>query len=67
MYGSRFKHAYIYSGVDRVDSTKGYTVDNCESCCKTCNVAKANYSKKFFVEWVMRIHKNMVEKGVINE
>ena len=31
---------YTYSGVDRVDNTKGYTHDNCVSCCDECNYAK---------------------------
>jgi hypothetical protein len=27
-------------GVDRVDNSMGYTVDNCRSCCKSCNHIK---------------------------
>lgn len=28
------------NGIDRVDSSKGYTIDNCVSCCKMCNSMK---------------------------
>lgn len=29
-----------YNGIDRVDNTKGYTTENCVSCCKNCNFEK---------------------------
>lgn len=29
-----------FSGVDRVDSNLGYSIDNCVSCCATCNRMK---------------------------
>ena len=32
--------SYVYNGIDRVDNTKGYEIDNCVSCCKFCNVIK---------------------------
>lgn len=47
---------YIYSGVDRVNNDKGYTVDNCVPCCKTCNTAKRVMGYKEFIEWVIRIY-----------
>lgn len=31
---------YIYNGIDRIDSSKGYTMDNVVACCKVCNVMK---------------------------
>ena len=27
-----------YNGIDRIDSSKFYTTDNCISCCKICNI-----------------------------
>lgn len=32
--------SYIYNGIDRVDNSKGYTLDNCVSCCFECNMRK---------------------------
>jgi hypothetical protein len=35
---------YIYNGIDRVDSSVGYTENNCVSCCWSCNARKSNFS-----------------------
>ncbi len=32
--------AYIYNGIDRVDTTKGYILNNCVPCCIQCNSDK---------------------------
>ena len=29
-----------YIGIDRIDSKKGYTLENCVPCCKFCNLMK---------------------------
>lgn len=29
-----------YNGIDRVDNTKGYFLENCVTCCKSCNSKK---------------------------
>lgn len=42
---------FIYNGIDRIDNNKGYTESNCVSCCKRCNVAKANMTKEEFLDW----------------
>ncbi len=45
----------LYSGIDRVDSTKDYTNQNCVPCCKICNNAKSNMSLKCFKMWAEKI------------
>ena len=35
---------YIYSGIDRIDNTKGYEIGNVVSCCWECNVDKRNFT-----------------------
>lgn len=50
--GDPFKH----NGVDRVDSSKGYTADNCVPCCRQCNVAKLDHTIENFIGWLDRIH-----------
>lgn len=35
---------FKYTGIDRYDNTKGYTIDNCVPCCKVCNRIKTNMS-----------------------
>lgn len=33
-----FNGPFVYSGIDRKDSSRGYVEDNCLPCCGTCNV-----------------------------
>lgn len=53
---------FIRNGIDRIDSTKGYNVDNCVSCCKKCNQMKSNYDKNEFLNHINKIYNN-VNKG----
>lgn len=46
-------------GIDRVDSAQGYVVDNCVSCCKTCNYAKAEQTVQEFKDWVKRVNNHL--------
>ena len=36
-----------YNGIDRIDSTDGYTESNTIACCKACNSAKSNRDSSF--------------------
>lgn len=58
MYGT-----YVYNGIDRVDSDKGYTVDNCVPCCAICNRAKYVLSVEEFQEWINRLIKFQLSKN----
>jgi len=40
---------HVYNGIDRLDSNKGYTLDNCVSCCKDANLAKQSLSHDEFI------------------
>jgi len=54
--------AYFYNGIDRVDNSKGYIVENCVPCCKECNVGKHIKSKEDFLSWIYRVYKyNFIE------
>lgn len=55
---------YIYNGIDRIDSSKGYTKENSVPCCGICNIAKNKYTKEFFVDWIKRAYDNISEKGL---
>ncbi len=44
------------SGVDRLDSSKGYSLGNVVPCCKTCNLMKNTLSKQTFLEQIAKIH-----------
>lgn len=51
------------NGIDRVDSSKGYTIDNCVPCCQMCNHMKLNYSIEDFKNHIVLLYNNFVNKG----
>lgn len=50
------------NGVDRVDTTKGYTNNNCVSCCSICNYAKHMLTVTEFRAWVIKVYKYQNER-----
>lgn len=46
-----------YTGIDRSDPLRGYTNDNCVSCCYYCNHAKLDMTFKQFKNHIERIAK----------
>lgn len=44
-----------YNGIDRVDNTAGYTIENCVSCCDVCNRMKSNMDKDVFISHCKKI------------
>ena len=42
------------NGIDRIDSSLGYSRNNCVPCCKHCNYVKGNLSMNDFQIWVKR-------------
>ena len=53
---------YQYNGIDRIDNTKGYTLDNVVTCCKICNYAKNALSVNEFKSWAINIYNNWASK-----
>jgi len=53
-----FKHKdqVAHNGIDRSNSDGPYSVENCVSCCKACNLAKSTMSFEEFKSWVQRVH-----------
>lgn len=43
-------------GVDRVDSSKGYTIDNVVPCCDICNRMKLDKDITEFFDTIKRIY-----------
>ena len=44
-----------WSGVDRVDNSLGYSVENCVPCCRQCNWAKRDLTQEEFYLWTTRV------------
>jgi hypothetical protein len=53
---------YVYNGIDRVDSSLGYTPDNCVPCCWVCNFAKRKMTKDVFLAWVRRVYTYAIQR-----
>jgi hypothetical protein len=45
------------SGIDRMNNTQGYTMNNAVPSCKRCNVAKNDMTMTEWSEWLARITK----------
>lgn len=50
-----------YSGIDRIDSDKPYTLDNTVSCCSDCNYMKRTLNLRDFLDKIYKIADRMVE------
>lgn len=44
----------LYSGIDRVNSSIGYVIENVVPACKICNFAKSNMTIEEFRDWAIR-------------
>lgn len=53
----------VYNGLDRVDNTLGYTVDNVVTCCAECNWMKGEMSREDFFIRMKKILKNIENKN----
>lgn len=51
------------NGIDRIDSSKGYTKENCVPCCSICNYMKLNYDTNFFYNHISKIYKYHIKEG----
>jgi hypothetical protein len=47
---------YIYNGLDRVDNSRGYEIDNVVPCCWDCNRMKGDMSREEFFVTIKRIY-----------
>lgn len=52
------EHVLKCNGIDRKDSSKGYTLKNSVPCCKTCNFAKHVMNEHDFLEWIKRVYEH---------
>lgn len=46
---------YIYNGIDRIDSSKGYETNNVVPCCPTCNYMKSDMSVDNFYSHIKKV------------
>ncbi len=53
---------YLYNGVDRVDSAKGYSEANSVPCCWVCNQMKSTLAQDLFIDAAKRISAHQSKK-----
>ena len=46
---------FVYSGIDRKDNSKGYTLANSVPCCKECNISKSDMSMEAWQAYMRRM------------
>jgi len=57
------------NGIDRIDSSKGYSIENSVPCCSRCNSMKMSEPKDLFLKKIKEIYEHSLNKdtGVIND
>jgi len=55
----------LKNGIDRVDNSIGYTLENCVSCCTTCNRDKRERSQSDFISHTVQRYQHLVASGLI--
>jgi hypothetical protein len=53
------------SGIDRIENSKGYTLNNCVTCCGACNREKGALTLKEFIDLTKRRYLHLQSKGLI--
>lgn len=53
---------FSYTGIDRVDNQKGYTIENCAPCCRPCNYMKHKMSLNEFLDKIKTIYKRRINE-----
>lgn len=49
------------NGIDRIDSSVGYTIDNIRPCCKNCNRAKMDLTEESFFNLIQKIYERHIK------
>lgn len=57
--GKRHYGKFTYSGIDRIDSSKGYIEENVVACCKTCNYTKHTMGYEEFKDWIKKVYNHL--------
>lgn len=57
-----------FNGIDRMDSTRGYILENCVSCCDECNTMKGSLDVITFIKRAEHIltYNNLIANGVLH-
>ena len=51
-----------YNGLDRVDNSRGYTIDNIVTCCYLCNYHKGTKSLTEFLNYIAKVYEHSYKR-----
>lgn len=54
---------FLYNGIDRQDSSRGYIIGNVVPCCTACNKAKSTMTTDQFRSWVVKVYEHFADGG----
>ena len=54
-------------GLDRLDSSKGYSIKNIVPCCSECNTMKNNASLDNFINKIKKIYLHLIDKTEVSQ
>lgn len=57
--GNLKQPTFYYNGIDRIDSSKHYSIDNVVPCCPMCNYMKNTFSKQNFLYQIKKIYNHL--------
>jgi len=66
-YDGKKHKKFLYSGLDRLDNSKGYELNNVVPCCWPCNSARNSKSVDEFLSLVKLIYKNGFSKSIFDK
>lgn len=52
------------NGIDRIDSSKDYSSDNCVPCCSRCNIMKLNIPYSEFLDSIKKIYNYRIKNDI---
>lgn len=59
----KLEDSYLYNGLDRINSHKGYIENNVVTCCQQCNLAKSDLTQEEFYVMIEKIYLNKGKKN----
>ena len=62
-YMQKLEEPYKHNGIDRTDPNKGYTTENCVSCCSKCNYAKHEMTLSEYKEWLIKSYEHLISSS----
>jgi hypothetical protein len=50
-----YNNKILFNGIDRLNSLKGYNINNCKPCCTMCNLLKRDLTYNTFISQIKKI------------